>query len=244
MALLKSGVHATIGGLIMGMLVPARPRLEHREFHAIDALQKRLRGDQQRGAIWCTRWERAPSSIGTLRASSLPRSLAGCWRESCGNHSSWATSLVESWLPKLITCRIREDLLKYGASEVIQPEIEASATLVSNVLQYLNLPGANAQAYIGALRALENYTGPLRVTANSPVLQEVAVGDFRGDGETLGEAHVRERFGGTVVAVVTLSGDVAVNPPATTSIRAGKKLRVFGLPKRIAEFAAYVGGRN
>jgi hypothetical protein len=145
----------------------------------------------------------------------------------------------------LITCRNREDLLKYGATEVSQPEIEASATLVSNALQYLNLPGANAQAYIGALRAaLENYTGPLRVTANSPVLQEVAVGDFRGDGETLGEAHVRERFGVTVVAVVTLSGDVVVNPPATTSIRAGQKLRVFGLSKRIAEFAAYVGGRS
>jgi len=59
------------------------------------------------------------------------------------------------------------------------------------------------------------------VTENSPVLQEVAVGDFRGYGETLAEAHVRERFGLTVVAVVTLSGDVVVNPPATTSIRAG-----------------------
>ena len=32
LALLKSGVHATIAGVIMGMLVPARPRLEHREF--------------------------------------------------------------------------------------------------------------------------------------------------------------------------------------------------------------------
>jgi Na+/H+ antiporter NhaA len=50
LALLKLGVHATIAGLIMGMLVPARPRLEHREFHAIDALQKWLRGDEQRGA--------------------------------------------------------------------------------------------------------------------------------------------------------------------------------------------------
>jgi K+/H+ antiporter YhaU regulatory subunit KhtT len=128
---------------------------------------------------------------------------------------------------------------------VIQPEIEASATLVSSALQYLNLPGANAQAYIEALRAaLENYTGPLRMTANFPALQEVTIGDFSGDGETLGEAHVRERFGVTVVAVVTLSGEVVVNPPATTSIRSGEKLRVFGLPKRIAEFAAYVGGPN
>jgi hypothetical protein len=137
----------------------------------------------------------------------------------------------------------REDLLKYGATEVVQPEIEASATLVSNALQYLNLPGANQQAYIEALRAgLGNSTPPLRMTANFPSLQDITIGDFTGDGETLGEAHVRERFGVTVVAVVPLSGDVVVNPPATTSLRSGDKLRVFGLPKQIAEFAIYVGG--
>lgn len=136
----------------------------------------------------------------------------------------------------------REDLLKQGATEVIQPEIEASATLVSSALQYLKLPGANAQAYIETLRAgLENYTGPLRVTAEFPALREVIVGNFSRDGETLGEAHVRERFGVTVVAVIPQSGVADVNPPATTSIRRGDRLRVFGLPKQIAEFAAYVG---
>lgn len=137
----------------------------------------------------------------------------------------------------------REDLLKCGATEVVQPEIEASATLVSNALQYLNLPGANQQAYVEALRAvLGNSTPPLRMTANFPSLQDVTIGDFTGDGETLGEAHVRERFGVTVVAVVMLSGELVLNPPATTGLRSGDKLRVFGLPRQIAEFASYVGG--
>jgi NhaA family Na+:H+ antiporter len=50
LALLKSGVHATIAGVIMGMLVPARPRLEHPEFHAaIDTLQERLRAATHAG---------------------------------------------------------------------------------------------------------------------------------------------------------------------------------------------------
>ncbi|MBZ5688074.1 MAG: cation:proton antiporter [Acidobacteriia bacterium] len=137
----------------------------------------------------------------------------------------------------------REELLTCGATQVIQPEIEASATLVSNALQYLNLPGANARAYVEVLRAgLEKYPRSSLTPVNFPALQDVMVGDFLGDGETLGEAHVRERFGVTVVDVVTPSGEVVVNPPATTSLRSGDKLRVFGLPKQIAEFAAYVGG--
>ncbi len=142
-----------------------------------------------------------------------------------------------------IRCRIDEELLKCGATQVIQPEIEASATLVSNALQHLNLPGANARAYVEALRAgLEKYPRSSLTPVNFPALQDVTVGDFTGDGETLGEAHVRERFGVTVVEVVTPSGEVVLNPPATTSLRSGDKLRVFGLPKQIAEFAAYVGG--
>ncbi len=51
---------------------------------------------------------------------------------------------------------------------------------------------------------------------NFPALQDVTVGDFTGDGETLGEAHVRERFGVTVVEVVTPSGEVVLNPLSIT----------------------------
>ncbi len=138
----------------------------------------------------------------------------------------------------------REDLLKNGASQVIEPEIEASATLVSKALQYLHLPQSSAQEYMEALRAgLEN-RGALPLAGDFPVLQEITVGDFIGDGQTLAEAHVRERFGVTVVAVSSVSGEVLVNPPAVTTIRSGDKLRIFGLPKQNADFAAYVRERK
>ena len=135
----------------------------------------------------------------------------------------------------------REELLQQRATYVVQPEMEASATLVSNALRYLNLSQVNAQAYGEALRAgLDNYAGASVPNINFPALQEIRVGQFPGDGETLGEAHVRERFGVTVVAILTNSGEVTINPPATASIRAGDTLRVFGLPKQIADFASYV----
>jgi K+/H+ antiporter YhaU regulatory subunit KhtT len=135
----------------------------------------------------------------------------------------------------------REELLQQGATHVVQPEMEASATLVSKALRCLNLSQVNAQAYSEVLRAgLDNYVGVSVANTNFPALQEVKVGQFPGDGETLGEAHVRERFGVTVVAILTDSGEAIVNPPATASIRAGDTLRVFGLPKQIADFASYI----
>ena len=137
----------------------------------------------------------------------------------------------------------REDLLKNGATHVIEPETEASATLVSNALRYLHLPEPSAEGYVATLRAgLENDAGIPQIGGSFPALQEITAGRFDQDGQTLAEAHVRERFGVTVVAVRSASGEVLVNPPAATSIRSGDKLRVFGLPKQIAEFAAYVQG--
>jgi K+:H+ antiporter len=137
----------------------------------------------------------------------------------------------------------REDLLKAGATQVIQPEIEASAVLVSSALQHLPVLGSSAQAYTQALRSgLENAPLP-PPSGDFPVSREIRVGDFEDDGQSLAEAHVRERFGVTIIAVNSPDGETLVNPPAATTIRSGDRLRVFGLPKQIAEFEIYVGAR-
>lgn len=136
----------------------------------------------------------------------------------------------------------REDLLKAGATEVIHPEIEASAVLVSSALQHLPVSGSSAQAYTQALRSgLENAPLP-PPSGDFPVSREIRLGDFEDDGQSLAEAHVRERFGVTIIAVNSPGGET-LNPPAATTIRSGDRLRVFGLPKQIAEFEIYVGAR-
>jgi monovalent cation:H+ antiporter-2, CPA2 family len=135
----------------------------------------------------------------------------------------------------------RDSLLRTGANEVIQPEIEASAVLVSSALRYLPVSRVSAEAFTQALRSgLEN--APVPVSGDFPITREIAAGDFENDGESLAEARVRERFGVTVVTVNGPHGDVLVNPPAGTTIKSGDKLRVFGLPKQIAEFQAYLEG--
>lgn len=138
----------------------------------------------------------------------------------------------------------REILLSGGATQVIQPEIEASAVLVANVLQHLSLPKSSAQAYVEALRAGLGNIQSAPLAGDLPLLDEVAVGRFCDEGQTLAQARVRERFGVTVVVVTTPTGDTLVNPPAATTIRSGDRLRVFGLAKQIADFAAYVCADN
>jgi K+/H+ antiporter YhaU regulatory subunit KhtT len=62
------------------------------------------------------------------------------------------------------------------------------------------------------------------------------------DGVTLRDAHIRERFGVTVVAITRLDGSNVVNPPADAILRAGDRLRVFGLPAQIDALVAAAGG--
>ena len=61
------------------------------------------------------------------------------------------------------------------------------------------------------------------------------------DGVTLRDAHIRERFGVTVVAIARDGGALVANPPADAIVRAGDRLRVFGLPAQIDALAMAAG---
>ena len=138
----------------------------------------------------------------------------------------------------------RDELLSSGATQVIEPELEASAVLVSNALRYLPVPKSSADVYGDALRAGLRNASSTPPSGDFPVVSEIVVGDFEGEGQTIGEARVRERFGVTVVTVSGPGREVLVNPPASTALKGGNKLRIFGLPRQIEEFAAYLRART
>jgi CPA2 family monovalent cation:H+ antiporter-2 len=126
-------------------------------------------------------------------------------------------------------------LLEAGASEIIQPELEASATTIRHALRYLKLPPEQAGAYLERFRsALE--TARVRVPEPSTALPDIF--EFEVDGfpfanQSLRQSRVRERFGVTVVAVVRPSGEVLVNPQPDTLIASGDKIRIFGLREQV-----------
>jgi CPA2 family monovalent cation:H+ antiporter-2 len=139
----------------------------------------------------------------------------------------------------------QDELLRAGATQVIQPEVEASATLIRHALNYLQLPEQRTAAYLDRFReAMEaGHPGAEPGQPLFPTVRELTVPDSA-VGESLGEGHFRERYGVTVVAVSRRSGDVVVNPPAETRLNPGDRVRVFGLPDQIDIFLRHLGQRD
>ncbi len=130
-----------------------------------------------------------------------------------------------------------ENLRQSGATEVIQPEVEASATLIEHALAHLALPRERALAYLDRFReAIETAQAqPAGTREVLPEVREVAIPVGRLADQSLREARIRERFGITVVAIIRPDGAL-LNPPPDTVLRAGDRVRLFGLPEQIDAF--------
>lgn len=132
-----------------------------------------------------------------------------------------------------------ERLRAAGATEVIQPELEAAATLIRHALRWLAIPRERVLAYLERFRdAIGMGREPALGPPGLPQVREIPVGGGALADQSLQEARLRERFGVTVVAVVRAEGDVLTNPPADTMLRPGDHVRVFGLPEQIEAFSA------
>jgi CPA2 family monovalent cation:H+ antiporter-2 len=132
-----------------------------------------------------------------------------------------------------------ESLRQAGATEVIQPELEAAATLIRHALRRLELPRDRVLAYLERYREAMDTVGPHRVEGGLPRLEEVTLeaGDLTD--RTLHDARVRERFGVSVVAITRADGTLVPHPSADTFLRAGDRVRLFGLPEQIDALLAY-----
>jgi CPA2 family monovalent cation:H+ antiporter-2 len=140
----------------------------------------------------------------------------------------------------------RDGLVAAGATEVIEPELEAAATLIRHALRELELPQSRVLDYLTRFRVPMITGGAAAGSGRSstealPEVHEVTLGAGALADQSLGEARVRERFGVTVVSVERPGGDAVLNPSADTHLRSGDRLRVFGLPEQVAAFRREAG---
>jgi len=132
-----------------------------------------------------------------------------------------------------------EPLRRAGATEVIQPELEAASTLIRHALRRLELPRERVLAYLEQYREAMDLVAPPPVGSGLPQLREVTLDAGALTDRTLHDARVRERFGVSVVAITRADGTQVPHPSADTLLREGDRVRLFGLPEQIDALLAY-----
>jgi len=130
-----------------------------------------------------------------------------------------------------------------GATVVVEPEVEAAARFIQHALEHLALPDRQLDVYLARFRDAMSAGHPSGSGSEPglPEVREVPLPEGPLDGVTLRDAHIRERFGVTVVAIARDGDAVVANPPADAIVRAGDRLRVFGLPAQIDALAMAAG---
>jgi Trk K+ transport system NAD-binding subunit len=129
-----------------------------------------------------------------------------------------------------------------GATEVIQPELEAGLTLIRRGLGQLPLPKQSLTAYLECLRDAIGGVPGRQSRQGLPAVRELTLAADSFADQSLREARLRERFGVMVVRIVRTNGDVVMSPDSETLLRAGDRISVFGLPHQIEQFLAAASG--
>jgi CPA2 family monovalent cation:H+ antiporter-2 len=132
-----------------------------------------------------------------------------------------------------------ERLRQAGATEIIQPELEAASTLIRHALRRLALPRERVLAYLEQYREAMDAAVVLPGQSGLPQITEVTLPTGSLTDRTLHDARVRERFGVSVMWITRADGSIVPNPSADTPLRTGDRLRLFGLPEQIDALLTY-----
>ncbi len=132
-----------------------------------------------------------------------------------------------------------EMLAQAGATEVIQPELEASATTIRHAFAYLHVPDERIRLYLRGFRQAMSLLGrPAAARLPFAETREILLEEPSLIGHSLRELQIRERYGITLISITRASGEVLMNPPADTVLERGDRLRALGSSEDIARFAA------
>ena len=137
----------------------------------------------------------------------------------------------------------RDRLTGAGATEVIQPEVEAASTLIRHALRRLALPRERVLAYLERFRVAMEDALPGTPPGDLPQIADVLLVEARRLTDlSLRDSRIRESFGVTVVALTRANGDVILHPPPETILRQHDSVRVFGRPDQIEAFRRAASG--
>lgn len=146
-------------------------------------------------------------------------------------------------VPVLARAHRRPDfelLMHAGATKVVQPETEASATLIGEALEVVGVPEEQVLGYLSEYREAMELASPKLMGRRYmlPELREVPVERIHAAGKPLKESRIREQYGVTIVRIVRRSGERILNPNAETVLQDGDLLQVLGLEEDLDKIGA------
>ncbi|MCL4805952.1 MAG: cation:proton antiporter [Anaerolineae bacterium] len=149
-----------------------------------------------------------------------------------------------------------DDLIRLGATHVINPELEGGLEMLRYTLLTLDYSSGQIQHYIDTVRG-DTYEGIFPGDRGVPVLDQLLMStrgveiawlglepDSPLVGRTLAEANIRSRIGASVVALVR-DNHVTANPKSSVVFAAGDLLGLIGDPHELeaaARLVAPAGG--
>ena len=106
-------------------------------------------------------------------------------------------------------------LARAGATEIIQPELEASATVIRHAFSYLKLPDEQVRTYLRGFRKA------MDALQEKPRISDVPLPDVRAIiltnsslvARSIRDAHLTGQFGVSAIAVTKASGEIVFYPP-------------------------------
>jgi CPA2 family monovalent cation:H+ antiporter-2 len=116
-----------------------------------------------------------------------------------------------------------------GATEVIQPEVEAALTIVRHSLDLLGVDHRLARRHLEGTRA--HWPEAMRtegMTGESLQAQEVTIRDQALSGQSIEKVSLRERSGAAIVSITRADGHEIVNPRSDEKLHAGDRLLAIG----------------
>lgn len=133
-----------------------------------------------------------------------------------------------------------ELLARAGATEIIQPELEASSTMIRHAFSYLKVPDEQIRAYLRVFRkAMDALQGKGSSSALAfPELRELCLSSSDLTGCSIRDCRIRERFDVTVISITRATGETLLNPSADATLECGDELLLLGLPEDIDAFAS------
>jgi CPA2 family monovalent cation:H+ antiporter-2 len=128
-----------------------------------------------------------------------------------------------------------EILARAGATEIIQPELEASATVIRHAFSYLKLPDEQVRTYLRGLRkamdVLQEH--PPAPSLPLPDVRVITLTNSTLIGRSISSIRLSEQFGVSIIAVTRASGEIVLDPPADLILSRGDTLRFLGRSEQI-----------